>query len=70
MFISKAVGAANRPPAPPREVVVPDDGKRCHRSADAQRLRGPRMLGVEWQAAVAVAEHDPDITVVIRGRQG
>ena len=52
----------------PREVVVLDDGKRLtgRLMHNAFVWTEDVLSAQEWQAAIAAAEHDPDITVVIR----
>lgn len=55
----------------PREVVVLDDGKRLtgRLMHNAFVWTEDVLSAQEWQVAIAAAEHDPDITVVIRDDQ-
>jgi len=55
----------------PREVVVLDNGKRLtgRLMHNAFVWTEDFLSAQEWQAAIAAAEHDPDITVVIRDDQ-
>ena len=55
----------------PREVVVLDNGKRLTGLLMHNAFVWTKdvLSAQEWQAAIAAAEHDPDITVVIRDDQ-